>query len=96
MTFCLALLPVVGAAKTFDFPEKNERQNDLSLRARRLAGFPLTGRTNLAMLTTNMLMFDPDDIEPPIADHQVPNRASPIMKPSFCEWVSTVPLFTVK
>ncbi|GBO35124.1 hypothetical protein AVEN_206675-1 [Araneus ventricosus] len=39
ITFCLALLPVDGAAKTFDFPEKNERESDLSLRARTLAVF---------------------------------------------------------
>ncbi|GBM72618.1 hypothetical protein AVEN_87968-1, partial [Araneus ventricosus] len=51
MTFCLVLLPVDGAAKSFDFPEKNERQCDFSLRARRLAGFPLTLRINLVMLS---------------------------------------------
>ncbi|GBN73690.1 hypothetical protein AVEN_174859-1 [Araneus ventricosus] len=64
MTFCLALLPMDGAAKTFDFPVKNERQSDLSLRARTLAGFPLTGRTNLAMLSElyicNVILVNPE------------------------------------
>ncbi|GBM67688.1 hypothetical protein AVEN_247095-1 [Araneus ventricosus] len=68
MTFCLALLLVDGAAKTFDFPEKNERQCDLSLRARRLAGFPLTGRTNLAMLSELYICNSPP---PEVREHYI-------------------------